>query len=524
MKKNNYIWLAVFLVLFISRAGISQCVIIGNYQFVDDGEISININVNGLTQPNLTDPGQGLCGVRVRFTHELIGDVLLRLRSPSGQEIELTGPQVVTSATSFSVFDITFIPCTQAPAPDPGFAGQWNNNQPWGILGNYSGSYHPYSGCLENLTGSAVGLWTLTAIDAQGQDIGVIEEVELIFCNPTGLLCIECEANGGILSEADTFQQCVNEAGPDLNLSPTFEGSIPDDSRYGYFYILSYQDEIIEVSSHINPTGLDTGLYVICGISILHADSNTIKSFPSGLLLSGYENYLLNTGICFELSSECSYLLVKPELPPFFRSVAICQGDTFSWWGEDYWQEGNYFRRARGLNGCLRDHNLALTVLNPQPAIQVVVPFGCHQDTATLSGSDATYGLNADFLWYSLDGNIITDPTMPVIDVVGSGTYHLVTRKVSGMVGNCADTVSVLLTDDFREPQISYIGSTISCHVDSSNVRSFSNLAGVITIWRDQAGTEDTVKDHVVHWGELYTVIAVSPQGCRDSVEVVLPL
>jgi subtilisin-like proprotein convertase family protein len=521
MRISRFILIYLFSFQLLTGVG-AQCVIGFDANVPDNDEISLSINVSGLAQPNLDDFGQGLCGVRVRFMHQHVGDLLLSLRSPSGQIIQLTGPAVTTSSTDFTQWDVTFVPCGQATTPDPGFSDQWNNNQSWAVLAGYTGSYHPYSGCLEDFTGSAVGLWTLIAEDAQQLDVGTIESIELIFCNPLGLDCDECLAQGGVLPR-DTVEQCVNEGAVDFDLTPTFADG-PLDPAYSYFYVVSYEGVVIDVTSNFDNSSLDTGIYTVCGISVLHSDTMRIKVFPPNLNIDAFETWLLNRYFCFELGHDCAVLRVKPELPPFFGVHVMCAGDVYNWRGLMITNSGQYFVRNTSTNGCLRDHTLSVTALDPEPTITELVPFGCGSDVATLQGNDATFGTNVDFNWYTNDGTILTDPSQREVDVSGSGTYYLITTRRFGAVSYCDDTTSILLLDNFIDPQISYLAANaISCLVDSTIVRSIKMPSSAIVIWRDGSGMEDTTANKTVYWGDDYTIIAVSPQGCRDSLQVLVP-
>ncbi len=499
-----------------------QCIIQGNFPIPDNGETSIAINVSGLVQPDLGDPGQGLCGVRIRFRHDLIGDLLISLSSPSGQIIQLTGPTSTTSSTDLTVWDVTFVPCIQSAMPDPGFTDQWDNDQFWAVLANYSGSYYPYSGCLEDFTGSAVGLWTLIIEDSQQLDIGRIERVELIFCDSSGQNCSECMADGGLLP-IDTVDQCVNETPVEFNIEPVFPDGEPG-SEYTYVYVISYNGLIIDVNTEFDNNGLDTGIYTVCGLSVLASDTALVMAFPPNLDVDEFQSWLLSNHICFDFkTNDCAVLRVKPELPPFFESRVICQGEELLWRGQIFTQTGDYQVINIGANGCLREHNLNLTVLDPEPLITELVSFGCGQEIARLQGTDLTFGTDVDFFWYANPGTILSNPNDTIIDVSESGVYNLVTTRNFGVNGSCQDTTSISLINDFEEPQISYLGTTIDCNVDSSIVRSLSTLPNATIIWRNALGVEDTARNHVIYWGEEYTLIAVSEQGCRDSLIVVLP-
>ncbi|MFM8489060.1 MAG: proprotein convertase P-domain-containing protein, partial [Bacteroidota bacterium] len=142
--------------------------------------------------------GQGVCGVNMSFDHEYLGDLSIVLTSPGGQSVTLVGPIGLFGPTDFTTWNIGFVPCGDTPTPDPGFSNQWNNNQPWGTFGNYTGTYYPSSGCLENFNSGPVnGTWTLTVTDGQGNDVGNFLNYEIIFCDPDGILCISCDADAG---------------------------------------------------------------------------------------------------------------------------------------------------------------------------------------------------------------------------------------------------------------------------------------------------------------------------------------
>src|SRR5687767_7400433 len=143
--------IASLLLCLISTKTEAQCATTSSQVIPDDGILTINFTVSGLTDSDLASPTQGICAVEVDFMHEYLGDLTASLISPSGTVIQLMG--AVTTAitpTNLSRWNIRFVPCMTAAAPDAGFAAQWSNTQSWQALTNYSGSYHPYTGCLED--------------------------------------------------------------------------------------------------------------------------------------------------------------------------------------------------------------------------------------------------------------------------------------------------------------------------------------------------------------------------------------
>ena len=142
---------------------------------------------------NLAVSGQGVCGVRVEFEHEYLGDITMELISPAGQSVRLVGPSGFWESTNLTTWNVNFVACGYPSSPDPGFSEVWNSNQPWGESGAYSGIYYPANGCLENFNqGTVTGDWTLRVFDNQGDDTGSVLGFEVVFCDPTGVSCFLC--------------------------------------------------------------------------------------------------------------------------------------------------------------------------------------------------------------------------------------------------------------------------------------------------------------------------------------------
>ncbi len=150
-------------------------------------------SVGDISNNDLASPTQGVCGVRVQFEHGYIGDITMELVSPAGQSVQLVGPTGFFNATDADNWDIGFTGCNGNASPDPGFAAVWNNNQAWGIGGNYTGIYYPANGCLEDFnTGTVTGDWTLRVFDIQSSDTGVVYRFEMMFCDMNGISCQPC--------------------------------------------------------------------------------------------------------------------------------------------------------------------------------------------------------------------------------------------------------------------------------------------------------------------------------------------
>lgn len=160
------------------------------------------INVIGATNDDLSDPNQGVCEVRLTFDHQYIGDLEILLTSPSGQEITLVGPIALFGESDLSTWEVSFVPCAVTPVPDPGLPNIWNNLSMTRQGFDFTGSYHPSDGCLEDFnTGPVNGTWILEVIDGQPVDFGTFINYEIIFCDDDG---INCNSNPcGVFADAE---------------------------------------------------------------------------------------------------------------------------------------------------------------------------------------------------------------------------------------------------------------------------------------------------------------------------------
>lgn len=157
---------------------------------------------------NLAASDQGVCGVRVEFEHEYIGDVTMQLISPAGQIVQLVGPSGFWGSTLSTNWNVGFVACGLPASPDPGFPDVWNNSLAWGESANYTGTYYPSVGCLDDLnTGTVTGDWTLRVFDNQADDQGTVKGFEVMFCDMSGVSCFVC-------TDAPTAAFSSNPASP----------------------------------------------------------------------------------------------------------------------------------------------------------------------------------------------------------------------------------------------------------------------------------------------------------------------
>ena len=200
--------------------------------------INVEYKVNGATANDLADANQGVRAVFVEFTHDYMPDLEMRLFAPNGNQfVLLIGPQVEASNTFSTNFDVSFVRCDLGDAdplvdcndpvnPDPGIPPKWDNdNEDWQSFANYTGSYFPYSSCLQSFnTGPVNGIWRLEVADLSPIYEGRVKDFSVLFCDMDGIEC--CEANAGVLSDTSPVSACQGSNQLDMNVQPQYDLSL----------------------------------------------------------------------------------------------------------------------------------------------------------------------------------------------------------------------------------------------------------------------------------------------------------
>ncbi len=519
-KSAAFVFMAMLPFYMYSQA---PCECTNCPQFMPDGFTGqFFIQIQNAANPTLGQNGQGLCGVILHFDHEYLGDLKITLTSPAGQSVTLVGPIGFFGETDFTEWNVTFVPCGDPASPDPGFNDVWSNNQAWGLFGNYSGSYYPNSGCLENFNSGPVnGQWTLTVVDGQAIDVGNFYNYELIFCDPTGINCFSCAANSGNLLQADV-SGCEGSSALDLNLPPTYTppAVAPPTSEYGYTYVVGGQGGvIIGYEPDANLTAYPPGNYTVCGLSYLLANEAEIPA-PNGTLTVQQLTQQLNSTtppFCGKITSNCVNVTINPIPPDEEEFQTICAPQCYVFHNQTYCQSGTY-NKTLMLNGCPYTATLHLTVNQPNfvnvneficpdgcsqtPGFEsecgqgnytqkfvnilgcdstvilhlieiavtanIVSPppqLSCNQSTVQLSGAGSTTGAGVTYHWTASNGGNITGPTSGIVATVNApGDYSLKVCKTTGGV-TCCDSTSTTVSSGQSFPLApdSVIGITQLC-------------------------------------------------------------
>ena len=465
-----------------------------------------NLTVQGASNPTLGQNGQGVCGVIVHWDHTAICDISITLTSPSGQTVTLVGPigQFCTSnGNAGTDWNVTFLPCMDpAVAPDPGFAATWNNNQNWGANNNYTGSYYPFSGCLQNFTGPVNGNWTLTVNDGQSNDVGNLYDYEIIFCDPSGINCFTCAAEGGSLSQSDIVA-CQGDQSLSLSLPPTYtpQQIPPPPAEYSYTYIITNQSGVI-LAYEDGPdlSGYNAGTYTICGLSYYTNNQNLLPN-PNGTLTITQLNNQLMSGsppFCGDISNDCVGITIKALPPDVEETGEACAPNCYIFYGQDFCTTGthtvdleldgcpytgtlyltvhqpdivllnevvcagecsqnpsfpdactagSFQANLTNVQGCDSIVLLNLTLINVNANIQQPVPsLGCTQSSVILQGAGSTIGAGINYLWSASNGgNIVGAVSNLNATVDAPGDYQLLVCRNQGGVF-CCDSITVTVT------------------------------------------------------------------------------
>lgn len=521
-------WFLLFLLCFIFLQGkmtAQGCECVGC-----QGPIPISstntytLNISGATNNDLSNAGQGICGIYLDVSFEHIWSLTITLTSPSGQSITLMGPyDNFPSTTGFSNWDISFLPCGDPVLPDPMasggfFSDQWTNLQQWAFFTNYTGSYYPYFGCLEDFnSGTVNGDWTITVTNGSSvYDDGNFNGFSIQFCDDTGMGCTACDANAGDLSVVNDIDLCIGE-NYNGSIAPFYSFGSEPNNQYDYTYIIS-QSSIIE-SYEMTPdfSTFSEGTYEVCGLSYLSSDVLLIPPPNGTLSTSDLEMIMTSTApFCGDISDDCFLVTVYPIPDTTFVSDEFCKGDTYSFSGNVYSSAGvyypvlpalvgcdtiveltlseleifsqniseticegdtlfveNFFHTNTGIFsdtlttifGCDSIINLELTVLNPQVNFTTPDTIICSNPEIQLNASNSTEGTGVSYLWFTNDGNItggvLDDTTM--VDA-GGKYYFTVTQVNSGVVCTVIDSIQVIA--DLVAPTVSVaMDSMINCSV-----------------------------------------------------------
>ena len=340
----------------------------------DNTKLLINFEIKGALDSNLANSTQGLCKVSLKFTHEFLSDVTIKLKSPAGQEVTLVGPYFNNNSallTKGTRWDITFVDTFAVAVPDSTFAKRWKNDQPWSIFSQYYGSYYPFAGNLNDFnTGSVNGTWVLTVEDNGPDQIpksGLLEYVQLSFCSDAGLNCNVCRADAGTLNGLTTLNYCEGDSALLVTINPKFENGRPNPLNYGQYLLVSKDSTIVALqrSKLADLRTYPPGKYSINTLSFVKSDSTKINSLAIGLKIKPFKDSIISPtrGLCANFSDSAQTVNIYGTYQRI-DTVTKCFGETHPVGVNNHDQSGLYRDTLQSQYGCDSIIVTKLTILS----------------------------------------------------------------------------------------------------------------------------------------------------------------
>jgi len=506
------------LFFILPSAMIGQCFLSSPVTISPQSDMDLIINVSGLSPDDLAGD-QGICAINIEWEHGRQENLRFELISPSGQVVPLIGPGIINGALSPRVnWNINFVECDLPTSPDPGIEPIWNNNQRWEFLTNYTGTYHPHSGCLEDFNiGSANGDWRLNIVN-QGTNSGVLIFIEIFFCEGIAS-CFQCLVDAGNFS---TPQIIFCEGADQLSQldSMSVFGTLPTMGTEVRYLVDDGTGTISVLQSWEAIQALPEGPLDIQVVTTTDENLPTVDAITTLTDLQA----ILDMSLCLDVSDNNLAIRYIDAIHIEDMEVALCEGDTLI-------IDNNIFTEAIDTTFFPSSAMMCDTLI--QLEIEVVRldaiisnngnPVVCGQ-RQFLDGSQSIASLQTQFEWTTNDGNI-TNGLGSVATVDAGGTYFLELNDrgcsdMDSIVLNAVDTFFLFLEQD---PPL--------CFGDSLNISlrdSFDVTVGPISLSiADINGPPGSVVDQIgnlinVSDPGLYTIEIMAGSCIReDTITVV---
>ncbi len=541
----------VFVLLtFCSEVMAQNCGQRDTIIFTPNTTASIDLDISEYFNDNLADPAQGLCAIELGFVHQFVENFELSLTSPGGQTVNLIGPNSddPLAFTPGTQWNISFVNCASTAEPDFPFSAQWDNEQPsnWVSFSNYTGSYYPFGGCLEDFnTGPVNGTWTFDVTNDPSDNPGAITYIRLIFCDSRGVEC--CFAVAGEWQNED-IGACINADTLLIDPQIAFPLGPADTTEYGYAYLIAEGGVYQELDSLLDLRNAPPGEYEICGFSYRRSQLDSLPLPDNMLTLDSIRTNLegLEPWLCAELTPDC--LLISIQAPPDTTRLneRICRGDSVLVGGQSFEDSGFYTVDLMSEVGCDSIVTLDLFVQEVQfvtvdstvcPGDSVFIgttPYfetGVFQDTLpTIElGCDSIITLNLTVLSEQLttiEPVICQGESIMVGDstLTSTGIYQILLTSVAG----CDSLVTVDL--QVLDPVASISGlDSINCAIPETVLSAINSVPfGELSFrWLDPSETVlGTGPSFTVGAAGSYILAATQMQGgttctVRDTLNVI---
>ncbi len=481
-------------------------------EILDESTISLRIKVENAAFDDLSDPFQGICGIRLNFNHSNLADLVMTLTSPGGQTVVLIGPAnkngTIPVLPLFPIeHDITFLPRINTATPDPDLPVEWtNNNLNWGMNAPYSGSYYPFNGDLQldMSSGSVNGIWELTIQDAFINDIGLLRIFEIDFCIDNGIQCSPCESRAGVFQDS-IIGICQGE---DIDIVGLYGSDNFDTALYEDVFVIYENDQILAPFDSIDFRLLDQGTYEVYGLNIDMAQTDSLLADLE--FLSRTEMLLMLDGAGGQYcASRSEALIVEVNIPVDtieMDTVFLCLGEFVVISGDTLNNSGRYtFFSAT----CDSVTNISIVASDLIADLQEdTIYLSCVTNSVTTS-IQVQSSMAVGITWTDINNNSIgIDSTMTINDV---GSYTVVVTD-----GICADTQRLTVLNPVDTMFISLIlsGVSLNCRDSVITATVISNFAYDSIVWDKDGGRFSEGSTLDIRLAGSYIVSVYGQNGC----------
>ncbi len=397
----------------------AQCITSVQHNILDVDTTWVNILVEGAINDDLSDDAQGLCGVSINFSHDVVGELEMTLISPSGQSILLLGAPIGGNNTSLANWNITMIPCSAPASPDAGFSSTWSNADPWGFIGFYSGTYYPNFGCLEDFNlGSVNGVWSFQIEDPFLFNTGQIESISLFFCDSSGLDCNDCTVTPFSFTDS-SISECFGS--DHLDFIPPVIASTSLLDGWEQSYIIIENDVILAYTDSLQLSQQSPGNYTICHINQLSSSLITLP--PIGSSYSDF-NDLIDTDACIALSENCLEVIINTPTEYIEIDSILCQGETIIINGELIFESGEYINNSN--IACDTVELISVQYTDVDAFINTnIEDLDCTTSSVVLEGINSNFTNETIFTWYSNANNNVAISSSLTAEAYEEGWYFL---------------------------------------------------------------------------------------------------
>ncbi|TVQ42898.1 MAG: hypothetical protein EA362_12310 [Saprospirales bacterium] len=514
------LYLSLFLIAIASIDIEAQCFYEGPFTIADLSNNFITLEIEGAVNDDLSDPGQGVCGANIHFNHSAVGDLLITLTSPAGDVITLVGntspPPPLTNGANWN---ISFVPCGLPAAPDSGIGAQWSNNSAWANFGNYTGSYYPFAGCLENFnTGSVNGNWVLYIQDGLEFDVGELLEFSIIFCNPEGIECETCEPDGGFLSGLP-YEICQGEQIDNLPEPDYLFSDPPNPDFYDYHYLVVLNDSIIGVLPDDDFVFENAGNHRLYGLSIANRDTHWLDSLAGQFLFSELRSQL-SPGqriFCGDIGLSFVNIFVYPVYDHVV-DITICRDEQYVAGDSILPGPGTYFFEFNSIHGC--DSIVTINLMEEIifATAETSDTLSCVFFPATIEASASVLPDSGAYIWLNTDFQVVGDSnTLELVTNIGGSYFFVIESEF------CRDTAEVFLSGSIEGTPVQLFADTLDCINNQASLRAVAQFPLLEYNWTGPDGFEGDQPDVTVDTEGWYFFAGLDRDSCLilDSIELI---